>query len=934
MSTASDRNLLLGIIALQIDFISRDALIAAMNAWVLNKTTPLSQILQGQGALTESRRLLLEALVEEHLNLHEGDPQKSLAALSPISSVRDHLSRIADPDLQASLPHGTAARIGRDDDPDRTASLPSVGDSTSGGTRFRILRPHAKGGLGEVFVARDTELNRNVALKEIQDQFADDPRHRARFEFEAEVTGGLEHPGIVPVYGLGHTSDGRPFYAMRFIQGDSLKVAIRRFHEADQPPGRDPGERMLALRGLLGRFLDVCDAVAYAHGRGVLHRDLKPGNIMLGRYGQTLVVDWGLAKAVDRTEESASESAAEPPLRPSSGSHLEPTQAGSALGTPAYMSPEQTAGRLDRLGPRSDVYCLGATLYHLLTGHAPFEAEQVGEVHQKVLAGEIRRPRTLNPRIAPALEAICLKAMALKPEDRYERVEALQADLERWLADEPVSAWREPLRVRARRWMRRHRTAVTAAASILIVTTVGLGAVFQRERMNAEQLARARAESDRRLDQTVQAVEALAMGVKLVAAQPNVPEYQGDLAKTYGSLANVQSDTRDSKGAAEFLRMAIAIGVKLVAEQPNERDYQEILATCYISLGAVQSNTGDSKGAAELFRQAITTFSKLVAAQPKVPAYQDGLANSYNGLGVEQHDTGDHTGAADSYRRAIAIRSKLVSARPDVPDYRDGLAKSYSNLSIVQSETGDRTGAAESLPQAIAICSKLVAAQPNVPEYRHGLAGSFSNLSIVQREMGEPKRAEESSRQAVEVQMKLVDAHPDVPGYLSWLGAALDSLGQALEAQDRLVEAERAFHRAIERQRIAFEKTPQVMQYRRFLSNHYGHLARTLRAQARADEAAEVARRQRALWQNNAGEFYNVACELAFCVPIARGEARKRALADEAVTTLRAAVAAGWNDAALTSRDPDLASLHDRDDFRRLLAEMFDRGFPADPFAR
>ena len=297
---AADRNLLLGIIALQMDFISRDALIAAMHAWVLNKATPLSQILQDQGALTESRRSLLEALVEEHIRLHDDDPQKSLAAVSSIGSVREELSRIADPDLQASLAHVSAARQDQDDDPDRTVPLPSVGDSTSAGTRFRILRPHAKGGLGEVFVARDTELNRDVALKEIQDQFADDPRYRARFEFEAEMTGGLEHPGIVPVYGLGHTADGRPFYAMRFIKGNSLKEAIRRFHEAEKQPGRDPRRATLALRELLGRFIDVCDAVAYAHSRGVLHRDLKPGNIMLGKYGETLVVDWGLAKALEQ----------------------------------------------------------------------------------------------------------------------------------------------------------------------------------------------------------------------------------------------------------------------------------------------------------------------------------------------------------------------------------------------------------------------------------------------------------------------------------------------------------------------------------------------------------------------------------------------------------------------------------------------------------
>src|SRR5208283_3534697 len=192
----------------------------------------------------------------------------------------------------------------------------SMGTPTSAGLRFTVLRPHAQGGLGAVFVARDEELRREVALKEIQERHADDPDSRARFLREAEITGGLEHPGIVPVYGLGQYADGRPYYAMRFIRGDSLHEAIDRFHKADVPD-RDPGERTLKLRQLLDQFIDVCNAVAYAHSRGVLHRDLKPGNIMLGKYGETLVVDWGLAKIVGK---SGSNLTGEAPLLPSAAS--------------------------------------------------------------------------------------------------------------------------------------------------------------------------------------------------------------------------------------------------------------------------------------------------------------------------------------------------------------------------------------------------------------------------------------------------------------------------------------------------------------------------------------------------------------------------------------------------------------------------------------
>ena len=321
--------------------------------------------------------------------------------------------------------------------------------------------------------AEDTELHREVALKEIQESHADEPPSRARFVAEAEITGGLEHPGIVPVYGLGTYADGRPYYAMRFIQGDSLKDAIAGFHR-DEQPGRDPGERALGLQKLLRRFLDVCNAVEYAHSRGVLHRDLKPGNIMIGKYGETLVVDWGLAKAVDGP--AAPDPGGEPAIRPSSGSGRgsgAETLPGQAIGTPQFMSPEQAAGRLDLLGTRSDVYSLGATLYQLLTGRPPFAGYDAGEVLRRVQEGEFPPPRRVNPQVPP-LDAVCRKAMALKSEDRYASAKAMAEEVEHWLADEPVSAYTEGLAPRLARWARRHRTAVIGGAVTAVATVVVL----------------------------------------------------------------------------------------------------------------------------------------------------------------------------------------------------------------------------------------------------------------------------------------------------------------------------------------------------------------------------------------------------------------------------------------------------------------------------
>ncbi len=252
-------------------------------------------------------------------------------------------------------------------------------------------------------------------LKRIKLDHAADKDKRARFVVEAEITGRLEHPGIVPVYGLGTYDDGRPFYAMRFIRGDNLKAAIEQFHQAEVK-GRDPGERTLALLKLLRRFLDVCNAIDYAHSRGVLHRDLKPGNIMLGKFGETLVVDWGLAKSVGRPEAApASATMDDRTLVPQSGSDLRGTELGARLGTPAYMSPEQAAGRIADLGPASDVYSLGATLYCLLTGRAPFNDQDMAELLRKVERGDFPPPRKLKGWVDPALEAICLKAMATDP---------------------------------------------------------------------------------------------------------------------------------------------------------------------------------------------------------------------------------------------------------------------------------------------------------------------------------------------------------------------------------------------------------------------------------------------------------------------------------------------------------------------------------------
>ena len=332
----ADRNFLFGLVALQVGLIDQGQLLAAFQAWTRDQTRPLAEHLVSRGDLDSQHRSLLDKLVE-----------RTLADVPTDGSNREGLTTLGDPLVNVTLARDGSGLVASSD-ADR-AAIWAAGIAGRAGQRFCLLRPLAKGGLGNVYVALDTELGREVALKEIQERFASDPVSRSRFEREAEVTGRLEHPGVVPVHSFGHDDEGRPYYVMRLIRGETLGDAIARYHKHTPAAEKTPGERSLSLRQLLRRFIDVCNVIEYAHQNQVIHRDIKPANIMLGPYGETLVVDWGLAKAVGKEDTIAED---EGTLDPSSRSNEGATLPGSALGTPAFMSPEQAEGCATRAGQR------------------------------------------------------------------------------------------------------------------------------------------------------------------------------------------------------------------------------------------------------------------------------------------------------------------------------------------------------------------------------------------------------------------------------------------------------------------------------------------------------------------------------------------------------------------------------------------------------
>jgi len=331
----------------------------------------------------------------------------------------------------------------------REAALPDLT-----GTKYRLIEKIGSGGMGEVYLVEDTDLNRNIALKVIGGPAHSDDLSE-RLLKEAKIVARLEHPSIVPVHDAGKLLDGRTYFTMKYVQGESLQ-SYAHHH--------------LVLSDLLRTFHKICEAVAFAHSRGVIHRDLKPENVMVGEFGEVLVMDWGIAKIISETEEIRKASSEPTEIR-FPGATVE----GTILGTPHYMAPEQAQGTLSQIDQRADIYALGGILYFLLTRQHPGDNNHRFDTSQttKELVDHghhiTERPRKIDPKLSRAIEAICLKSMSTNPNDRYDNANLLGEDIVRFLDGQPVSAYPENVFEKANRWVGNNRFVLYLILTYLVM---------------------------------------------------------------------------------------------------------------------------------------------------------------------------------------------------------------------------------------------------------------------------------------------------------------------------------------------------------------------------------------------------------------------------------------------------------------------------------
>ncbi len=649
--------------------------------------------------------------------------------------------------------------------------------------RYARIEEIARGGMGRIVRADDLELGRSVAIKELGPASAG---LAGRFEREVRITARLQHPAIIPVHEAGRWPNGEPFYAMKLVSGESLDTALARRGTLD------------ARMALLPNVIAVADALAYAHSIRVIHRDLKPANVLVGEYGETVVIDWGLAK--DLSDPLDASDVAVGPYR-AAGARGDETQDGVVMGTPAYMPPEQASGAA--VDERADVYALGAMLYHLLSGAPPYTAKTSDHILAQVLSEPPPRIDAKVSGVPRDLAAIVHTAMAREPARRYPSARELADDLKRFQTGQLVAAHRYSVGMRVRRWLRRHRAAVAVAGlSTLVLVVLGVVGVrrilderreaerqrrvAERNRADAEQLVRFvlidlrdRLRPRSQLDVLDEAVKRSVAYYQRKGAPVDALD-RSNRAVLQVNLGDVLRAQGDSDGALDAYRTARAEFEVLAASLPGDNELRRSILLTTLNIGDVASAQADLAGAEAAYRAALIDATSLAARDRADPQAQQDLAVTHGRLGAVLQTRGDTSAALDHRRQAVAVAEALVASAPDNPEWKSTLVDCQLQLGEVLSARGERTRAAAMYSAVLAAAQQLAQDAPNNDDRQALLASAHQGLGDALFDDDKLDRAEVEYRASVAIAETLARRDPGDGARQVELALVLQRLGEVV----------------------------------------------------------------------------------------------------------------------------------------------------------
>ncbi len=712
----------------------------------------------------------------------------------------------APPTVAASVrPAGRPAgpRAANEMESDETISAPATAVGTlpplptvAHGT-YQGEREIARGGMGRIIAAEDQRLRRPVALKELLEP---SPDQIGRFQREALITARLQHPGIVPVYEAGLWPSGEPFFAMKLVSGRPLDRVIAE--------ARTLRERL----ALLPRVAAAADAMAYAHSQRVIHRDLKPANVLIGEFGETVVIDWGLAKDLDAGDglESTNRAPRAAGRRASadlSSAASTLTVAGAVMGTPAYMAPEQARG--ESLDQRADVFALGAMLYHLLAGVPPYNARTATDVIAAAALGRVT-PLIEREKDAPAdLVAIVSRAMAQDPADRYADAGQLADELRRFMTGQLVDAHRYTTRQRLTRFVRRHRAAVTIGA-LSLVTFAVLGTLAIRQIVEQRDAAdherriadTRRAAAERLIDRMLSDVKDRLTQIGRLDVLSNLG---GEIRDYYGTLATIPG----GMPAEDADRMALAVDLVGLAERESGRldqalktwtqaraelatlvgsdtspatvQRRRMLARFDFQIGTIHQQRGKVPAAIKAYTAARDNFDQLRVQAPRDRTVLIQAAETHDKLGDLLRNEGKIDEALDEYQEAKAEREQAGSQASSRPSEEVlALSTSHMKLGSVFLARGDTQAAHDAFKAALRLRETLLESQPDNVEVLEKVLEVYNELAELQRQLGDDTNAIETYRNAVPLTDNLTRRDPTNTSWKRQRAYLLSNLGFAL----------------------------------------------------------------------------------------------------------------------------------------------------------